>query len=297
MAAEQVRLWRPADQQRVLLIAGRTDRYAVDPRGEYVFGVVTRKAMVARRGRDRYLVRPGELVAWDPSDRHVGTAVDAQPWSARLMIVEVADLAELTSDEESCVPPGTLFPAPVIRDPGLAREFVQTHIALELPTTRLERDERLTVWLRAVIERFSTARPRRSPTTPLDDRALRSACDYLADRAAQDVGLDELAAAAGIGKFRLVRLFRERAGLPPHALQLAHRIRTARRLLEAGETIAATAAATGFADQSHLHRHFARSLGLTPGAYQRVVRSAEVESPASSLSVMRARSSRSSSSR
>jgi AraC-like DNA-binding protein len=45
-----------------------------------------------------------------------------------------------------------------------------------------------------------------------------------------------------------------------HALQVAQRIRVARRRLEAGESIADTAAATGFADQSHLHRHFQRSL-------------------------------------
>jgi AraC-like DNA-binding protein len=95
------------------------------------------------------------------------------------------------------------------------------------------------------------------------------ACDYLADRPERNVGLDELAAAAGIGKFRLIRLFRERTGLPPHALQVAHRVRKARRLLEAGETIANIAAATGFADQSHLNRHFQRSLGVTPGEYRR----------------------------
>jgi transcriptional regulator GlxA family with amidase domain len=105
--------------------------------------------------------------------------------------------------------------------------------------------------------------------TPRDDRALRVASEYLADRPERNVGLDELAAVAGIGKFRLVRLFRERTGLPPHALQVAHRVRAARRLLEAGETIAATATATGFADQSHLHRHFQRTLGVTPGEYQR----------------------------
>jgi hypothetical protein len=70
-------------------------------------------------------------------------------------------------------------------------------------------------------------------------------------------------------KFRLVRLFREHTGLPPHALQIAHRVRAARRLLEVGETIANTAAATGFSDQSHLHRHFQRSLGVTPGEYQK----------------------------
>jgi len=39
-------------------------------------------------------------------------------------------------------------------------------------------------------------------------------------------------------------------------------------LLETGETIAQAARATGFADQSHLHRHFQRSLGLTPAKYQ-----------------------------
>ena len=65
-----------------------------------------------------------------------------------------------------------------------------------------------------------------------------------------------------------MRLFRQRTGMPPHALRIAHRIRAARRLLEAGDTIAATAAATGFSDQGHLHRHFTRSLGVTPGAYR-----------------------------
>jgi AraC-like DNA-binding protein len=59
------------------------------------------------------------------------------------------------------------------------------------------------------------------------------------------IGLDELASVAGIGKFRLIRLFREHTGLPPHALQIAHRVRKARRLLEAGEPVADIAAATG----------------------------------------------------
>jgi AraC-like DNA-binding protein len=268
---ERVRIWRPPGEERVLLMAGRTTGYAVEPRGEYIFGVVAGKPMRARRGREHHLVAPGELVAWDPSDRHAGHAVDAQPWSARLLVVEVADLAELASDEESDLPPGVLFPEPVIRDPELARAFLQMHIALERPTSRLEREERLSTWLRAVIERFSAARPMRLTTANArDDRAFRSACEYLADQPERNIGLDELAAAAGIGKFRLVRLIRDRAGLPPHALQLAHRVRAARRLLEAGESIAAAAAATGFADQSHLHRHFERTLGLTPGAYQRL---------------------------
>src|SRR6266568_8119562 len=112
------------------------------------------------------------------------------------------------------------------------------------------------------------ALPSRPPAAiaalPHDDKALRLAQDYLADRPERNISLDELAIAAGIGKFRLIRLIRQRTGLPPHALQLAHRIRSARRMLEAGQTITEAATATGFADQSHLHRHFQRSLGVTP---------------------------------
>ena len=238
------------------MLAGRTTGYAIEPRGEYVFGVVAGQAMRASRGRDRHLVRPGQLVAWDPSDAHSGES--DQPWSARLMIVE--------ADEE--VLGNVAFPVPVLSDPLLAKEFVRVHELTAGASTRLERDSELTTWLHTVVSRYSTAR---ATTSAAGSKEFRLACDYLAEYAERPVSLDELAAVAGIGKFRLVKLFRERTGLPPHALQIAHRVRRARTLLEAGHTAAETAARTGFTDQSHLHRHFQRSLGFTPGQYQRLV--------------------------
>jgi AraC-like DNA-binding protein len=269
MTDEQVRMWRPADEERVLLMSGRTTRYAMDPRGEYVFGVITHRPMRSRRGPERRLTLPGQLLAWDPSSAHAGSAVDGKPWSARLMVVEIADLATLTVDGERSMPADVAFPEPVLSDTKLAHAFLRMHTAMETASTRLERDEQLTEWLRAAIEHSSAGRTTRSRLAPRDRQALIRASDYLGEAPERNVSLDELATVAGIGKFRLIRLFRERTGLPPHALQIAHRVRRARRLLEAGETIAATAAATGFADQSHLHRHFRRGLGLTPAEYQR----------------------------
>jgi AraC-like DNA-binding protein len=285
MADEQVRLSRPGEDARVLLMSGRTRAYSVEPRGEYVFGVVAGRPMRSVRARERRLVRPGQLVAWDPSGAHAGRGVDGQPWSSRLAIVEGAGLAAIAGDDESVLAADVRFPEPVITDPGLAHAFVALHRALEAPTTsRLERDARLGEWLRALLRRTSIASPSSRALSARDDRALRLACDYLGDHLARNVSLDELAAAAGIGKFRLVRLFRERTGLPPHALQLAERIRRARRLIEQGEPIAQVAADTGFVDQSHLHRHFRRTLGLTPAAYQRRFRpqSADLTAAASS---------------
>ena len=238
------------------MLAGRTTGYAIEPRGEYVFGVVAGGSMRASRGRQRHIVHAGQLVAWDPSDAHSGES--AKPWSARLMIVE--------ADED--VLGNVAFPAPVLSDPLLAKEFIRVHRLLEGPASQLQRDHELITWLQTVVDRYSTTR---ATTTPGGDKEFRIACDYLAEYAERSISLDELAAVAGTGKYRLIKLFRDRTGLPPHALQVAHRVRRARTLLESGHTAADAAARTGFTDQSHLHRHFRRSLGFTPGQYQRLV--------------------------
>lgn len=269
MQEDPVRMWRPSGEERVLLMAGPTSQYRIDPRGEYVFGILDgENPMRSRRGRERRLVQPGQLVAWDPSAAHEGSAVEGHPWTSRLMVVEVADLTALSHDPESNSLADVVFPEPVLDDPLLAASFKDLFQAFESASTQLERNERLAEWLQDLISRSSAVRPRRSATSRREERALQVAFDYIGDQPERNVGLDELADAAGLGKFRLIRLFRERTGLPPHALQIAHRIRLARRLLEDGEPIAQAAAAVGFVDQSHLHRHFERSLGLTPAKYQ-----------------------------
>jgi AraC-like DNA-binding protein len=269
MAVEEVRVWRPPREEGILLMTGETTSYSIEPRGDYIFGVVTGEAMRARRGRETYLVRPGELVAWDPGEPHRGTTARDQPWSSRLMIVEGGDLARLAADDDEEGLVNIRFPSPVLRDPRLVAGFLRLHASFERPGMVLEQDERLTEWLHSVTRRGAAVPPSRHPRDARDDRALRLAGEYLVEHGMENVRLDQLAAASGVGKFHLVRLFRERTGLPPHAFQLAHRLRAARRLLEAGESVAGAAASTGFSDQSHLHRHFRRSIGMTPGAYRR----------------------------
>lgn len=76
------------------------------------------------------------------------------------------------------------------------------------------------------------------------------------------------AARAGISREGFSRMFARRYGMPPHAYWLTARLNQARGLLRAGEDIAAVAAETGFADQSHLGRRFRRAFGVTPGSYR-----------------------------
>jgi AraC-like DNA-binding protein len=77
------------------------------------------------------------------------------------------------------------------------------------------------------------------------------------------------AAASEVGMSRegYSRLFASRYGMPPRAYRRVMQLNTARQLLRAGEGIAATAAHSGFADQSHMGRWFRRVFGTTPGRY------------------------------
>lgn len=86
------------------------------------------------------------------------------------------------------------------------------------------------------------------------------------------ISLDELAAHARLDKFRLCRAFRDQVGLPPHAYVTHRRVSRAQDLLARGVPQAEVAARVGLYDQSQLHRHFKRILGLPPGVFARGVR-------------------------
>jgi AraC-like DNA-binding protein len=59
--------------------------------------------------------------------------------------------------------------------------------------------------------------------------------------------------------------------MAPYRYLIHVRVAHARKLLERGVATAEAALEVGFCDQSHLHRHFVRQVGTTPGAYARAV--------------------------
>jgi AraC-like DNA-binding protein len=100
-------------------------------------------------------------------------------------------------------------------------------------------------------------------------RAVRRARAFLHDALADKITLDDLAAHAGLDKFHLVRAFRSEVGLPPYEYLTHLRISRAREMLRRGVRVAEAAQAVGFYDESQLHRHFRRIVGVPPGLYAR----------------------------
>lgn len=83
----------------------------------------------------------------------------------------------------------------------------------------------------------------------------------------EDISLDNLAEIAMCTSYHLIRLFRNKVGMSPHAYLVQLRLEKARELIDRGQSIADAALLAGFSDQSHLTRKFKKRYGLTPGLY------------------------------
>jgi AraC family transcriptional regulator len=104
----------------------------------------------------------------------------------------------------------------------------------------------------------------------LTQRQISIVEDYIYDRIDQDIPLKDLAASIGMSVSHFCRLFKQSTGLAPHQYVIACRVERAKSLLLKEErTIAQVAHAVGFADQSHLNRHFKHLLGIPPGALRK----------------------------
>ena len=117
-------------------------------------------------------------------------------------------------------------------------------------------------------ELLDEAPPRSRPSA--DSRAAERIRDCLHEDPSVTIDLTTLAKQAGMSRFRVLRVFKRRFGLPPHTYQLQLRLGLAQKSLRDGVNPARVAAEYGFVDQSHLTRHFKRLLGVTPAQYARV---------------------------
>ncbi|OKH39352.1 AraC family transcriptional regulator [[Phormidium ambiguum] IAM M-71] len=102
----------------------------------------------------------------------------------------------------------------------------------------------------------------------LPKHQLKQAIDYIQSHLTQEISLDAIANYLGISRYHFCRLFKQSTGLSPHQYVIQQRVERAKQLLRRGKlSIAETAIACGFNHQSHLHRHFKRLTGTTPGSF------------------------------
>jgi AraC-like DNA-binding protein len=221
------------------------------------------------RYRGAWHVAPaGALCTVTPDEVHAVEPAGGAGFAYRCLYPPLALLQEVAASLSDRAWRPAFFLPPVIEDPEAVRLAASLFGSIEAGAPPLTAQSLLGSLLAHVVARH--AQPHVAPDRPPPaGRALALVRDLLVSRLGENVTLDELAAAAGLERFALLRGFARAYGLPPHAWVIQERVRKAQVLLRLGRSPAEVATDLGFADQSHLSRHLKRLTGVTPGGYRR----------------------------
>ncbi|WP_394835982.1 AraC family transcriptional regulator [Pendulispora rubella] len=236
--------------------ASYTSRHSIGVLYEGALDWWYRRETVTLRGGALKLKEPGEV----HRDRRIHTPFTLQEATfAREAIAEAAEAFGLPSAVSfRRVEQGTY--------PRATRLAFAMHDALLGSASALETQVLVAEALAEVLATCTETR-----TAPEVPRTISRVRELLHDTFAEKISLDELAAQVGINKYQLVRAFRAEMGIPPYEYLTQIRIARAQELLAAGWSAARVAQGVGLYDESQLHRHFRRIIGISPGRYARAI--------------------------
>jgi AraC-like DNA-binding protein len=201
---------------------------------------------------------PGSFQLKQPGDVHRDLAHDGfvsfQILSLDLSLVENAGERHLAMLETSQLD----------ADDPRAKPFARLHDAVDRRQSGLALETAVAEATHALVSLLGAGSPDARWRLP-----VRRAASLLRERMTESLSLDAIATHARMDKYHLARAFRDEVGLPPHAYLTELRVARAKELLRAGMRASEVATNVGFYDQSQLHRHFRRIVGVTPGVFAR----------------------------
>ncbi|CAB3658971.1 helix-turn-helix transcriptional regulator [Paraburkholderia rhynchosiae] len=245
---------------------GRETCYAKHSHETFSIGAVTagRSLYVNRHARE--WTGAGAIVLMNPDDVHACNPVADERWSYRMLHVDVLWLTglqhELGFSENHAF---RAFSQTMTTDAALFSGLDRLHRILVDTHADLLRKQS------AAITFFSEVQQRLNPAPLSHDHASRQltrAAEFIAENCTRSLKLEDVCNAAGLSASHLIRAFKQRYGMTPHAYLINRRIQYSRAQLRRGRLIADVALDAGFADQAHLQRTFKRLVAATPGQYR-----------------------------
>lgn len=231
----------------------RHDTYAI---GRTLAGVQSFNYRGSRRDS-----LPGNTVVLHPDEAHDGQAGTREGFRYRMIYVEPALFQDVLGGRALPFVEGG-----VTNDPRMAAATETLLQRVGETLEPLEQSEALAELAHALAATAGMPRSRGKG----DFLAARRARDYLHANFTRTVTLDEVEAVTGRDRWSLSHDFRTFYGTSPYRYLTMRRLDAVRSLLLSGTSLANAAANAGFADQSHMTRHFLKTFGHPPGRWLQI---------------------------
>lgn len=276
MRSEQAVYWHNSDIGELDLLRATyvTHTFAPHSHDGFAVGVIMDGAEQFRYRRSTHVAPKGSVILINPGEMHTGGAVESSGWVYRMFYPTAELLQEVATSLAGRSQPIPFFHEPVVYDPALAQTLSNLHATLESELDALTRSTRLVLALTSLVERHADMVHQHQATRVswAASPVVRQLEDYLRAHYTEPVPLTTLATLAGVSTYRVVHMFQQATGLPPHTYLTQLRVQRARQLLATSLPVAQVATAAGFYDQAHLTRHFKRIVGVPPGHFARQMR-------------------------
>ncbi len=260
-------IWRLPNLGEVELLRAhqQTQTFARHTHEGYAVGVIERGALGFFYRGENVTAPAGHINLCVPGEVHTRQPAAPAGWSYRMFYLGAPVLQQVAADVADRPRELPFFGPGVIDDPPLAQRLREVHLRLEEPSTPLLEQETLVLGMLAQLVRRHADAPPSLARMGREPRAVGQIKRYLEDRYADEVSLEQLSRLTQLSRYHLVRVFREAVGIPPYAYLRQVRVMRAKAMLASGQPIAEVALATGFTDQSHLHRWFKRDCKVVLG--------------------------------
>ncbi|NEQ55549.1 MAG: AraC family transcriptional regulator, partial [Leptolyngbya sp. SIO3F4] len=260
---ECVKFWRDPMLRGLEMLRATYVTYAFSRHAHEGFGIAMVESGVMEfeyRGAS-HIAPAGSVVITQPGEMHTGHAALETGWTYRTLLPAVDWFQKAAIELTEQVGAIPYFSSPVIHDNYLNQQLTKLHRTLESSPSSLEKESHFLWGLTQLIRGYATNSPH-VRSVGQEHGAVQQVQEYLHCHYTCNISLDELANLVNLSPFRLLRVFRKQIGLPPHAYLNHVRVHQAKRLLASGHSITDAALSTGFADQSHLHCHFKKMVGV-----------------------------------
>ena len=240
--------------------------YSMHRHETYGVGLTLRGVQAFHYRGVRQASRAGQVMVLHPDEAHDGHAGVADGFTYRMLYV---DPGSVSAALDGARPP--FVPEAVAEDPALAALLGEAFAEFPRTLEPLAIDAIVGRLAEGLAARADSGR--RAPRGAISHRAVERVRDFLLAEAPRTIASETLENVSGLDRFTLARQFRTVYGTSPHRFQIGQRLARARTMIAQGTSLSETAGATGFADQSHLTRHFSARFGLTPGRWAILSRS------------------------
>ncbi len=236
--------------------------YKAHSHSELSIGIIQSGATCLTLAEQHITLNKGDIVLIEPGKVHACNPIDGIPRSYFMLYIDKVWCCKILSE---------LYGVEVTQFRCDRRIFSSgtdgKKLAGLIPLLLKQESEQLACETESEI--FGLLSRHCSPTLLTDDDGL--ACE-IKNRLIRDIAgspsLNVISQEMGRTPESLIRSFKNRFGITPKSFLNNIRVGQAKRLLKSGMSIADTAVAVGFSDQSQLHRAFVNYTASTPRQYQ-----------------------------